>query len=438
MQTRFTPDQLADPEVQRSERILRKCVHCGFCTATCPTYLLLGDEADSPRGRIYLIQDMLETGGAPPPSVVKHVDRCLSCLSCATTCPSGVDYMHLVDHARAYIEAEYERPWPDRALRLLLSTVLTRAWLFRLALTLGARIRWASRLAPGRLKGVLAMAPPEGPPRRRSVAAPARETFSGAPRARVGLVKGCVQPVLAPQIDEATWRLLTRMGVEVVEPAAPACCGALPHHLGKTERSHELAKAQIAYWHAEIEARGLDAIVSTTSGCGVTLKDYGEIFRNDPVWRERAAAVSARVADVCELLERLGPPAATQGGGVTVAYHSACSLQHGQGLKATPRRLLEGAGFKVVEPREAHICCGSAGVYNLLQPDLAGRLRDRKAAHLEALDADVVAAGNIGCIAQIGGATARPIVHTLELLDWATGGPMPLALTADAFAARRR
>ena len=427
MQTHFTPSQLSDPDNAESEAILRKCVHCGFCHATCPTYVLLGDELDSPRGRIYQIQNMLESGAPPTAETVKHVDRCLSCLSCMSTCPSGVNYMHLVDHARAYIEQTHRRPLPERALRSLLSTVLTRPWLFRASSRLAAAFAWAAPLAPGRLKGLMQLAPsrlpPLGPASRPGAFAPAKDR-----RMRVAMLSGCIQPSLAPQIDEATVRLLNRHGVEVVIAPGGGCCGALPHHLGKTSRAHDLARSQIEAWTREIETGGLDAIVITASGCGTTVKDYGFMFRDDPVWAEKAAAVSRLALDVTELLDRIDLAPPTVPTGLTVAYHSACSLQHGQSVKSAPQRLLARAGFQVVEPREAHLCCGSAGTYNMLQPTIAGQLRDRKVSNLQATGADVIAAGNIGCLTQVGSAAQLPVVHTVELLDWATGGPKPAGL----------
>lgn len=432
MQTHFTPEQLADPETASSQKIIRSCVHCGFCTATCPTYLLLGDELDSPRGRIYLMKEMLEQGGPPAPETVKHVDRCLSCLSCMTTCPSGVNYMHLVDHARAYIEEHHTRPAPERALRSLLSAVLTRPGLFRWALRLAAVGRPLAGLLPGRLKGMARMAPaslPAPDPAEEARVFPAQ----GPRKARVALLAGCAQPVLAPQINAAAIRLLTRQGVEVVTARGAGCCGSLPHHLGHRERALALARADIAAWTAEIEGEGLDAIVVTASGCGTTIKDYGFMFREDAQWAARAAAVSALAKDVSEVLADLDPPLSSAPRDLRVAYHSACSLQHGQSLRTGPQRLLQGAGFTVLEPAEGHICCGSAGTYNLLQPQIAGQLRERKVGALEAVRPDVIATGNIGCLTQIAGGTAVPVVHTVELLDWASGGPEPAAL-----AARRR
>jgi glycolate oxidase iron-sulfur subunit len=433
MQTKFTAAQLADPDLAEAEAVLRKCVHCGFCTATCPTYVLLGDELDSPRGRIHQIQTMLESGAAPAPETVKHVDRCLSCLACMTTCPSGVDYRRLVDQARDYIERHHRRPLPDRALRALLATVLTRTWLFRLAARGARLVAPVSRLAPGRLKGLIAMAPARLPAPAASDR-PGVFPAQGERRARVALLAGCVQPALAPQINAATVRLLTRHGVEVVIAEGDGCCGALPHHLGKTERARALAKQRIEAWLAAEAAGRLDAILVTASGCGGPVKDYAHLLRDDPAWAGKAARVAALARDVSEYLAEL-PLAPTQAHSARVAYHGACSLQHGQQIRNAPKRLLTEAGFEVVEPREAHLCCGSAGTYNLLQPEIAGQLGARKAENLEAVAADVIATGNIGCLMQIAARTQTPVVHTVELLDWATGGPAPEALE-DA-AARR-
>jgi len=427
MQTNFTLAQLANPDVAETEKILRACVHCGFCTATCPTYALLGDELDSPRGRIYLIKDMLEGGAAPGPEVVKHVDRCLSCLSCMTTCPSGVNYMHLVDHGRKHIEEHYRRPLADRALRTLLTWVLPRPTLFRLALR-GARLgRPFARLLGTRLRAMLTMAPatiPAASPVDRPQVFPAE----GTRRARVALLNGCAQRVLDPGINEATVRLLTRHGVEVVVARGVGCCGALTHHLGREAPALRAVKANVAAWIRETEGAGLDAVIVNTSGCGTTVKDYGFMLRDDAAWADKAARISALAKDVSEFMSDLDlmPPAREID--LTVAYHAACSLQHGQKVTREPKTLLAAAGFTVVNVPEGHLCCGSAGTYNLLQPDLAGALRDRKAANIASTKADIVAAGNLGCMVQIGGALDMPIVHTVELLDWATGGPLPEAL----------
>ena len=430
MQTNFSLAQLADPDIQVAEKILRSCVHCGFCTATCPTYVLLGDELDSPRGRIYLIKDMLEKAKPANDEVTLHVDRCLSCLSCMTTCPSGVDYMHLVDHARAHINETYKRPLMDRLSRWLLANVLPYPDRFRKAL-------WGARLArplAGLMKrtpalsrfGAMIELAPRRLPRMRK-AGPVRAAAT-ARKGRVALLRGCAQSVLDPGINEAAIRLLNRHGIEVVLPEAAGCCGALVHHMGRSEESHEQAKRNVDAWMKEIEGEGLDAILVTTSGCGTTVKDYGFLLRLDPAYAEKAARVSALARDISEYLETLdlGEPEDTRN--LRVAYHAACSLQHGQQVRTAPKTLLARAGFRVSEPAESHLCCGSAGTYNMMQTEISRRLRDRKVAHIEATGADVIAAGNIGCMTQIAGGTGTPVVHTVELLDWAYGGPMPARL----------
>jgi len=426
MQTHFSLAQLADPGIQVADQILRACVHCGFCTATCPTFVLLGDERDSPRGRIYLIKEMLEQDLAPTKTEVTHIDRCLSCLSCMTTCPSGVHYMHLVDMGRARIEEAYARPAADRWLRRLLPAVLTRPGLFRLALIGAILARPFARLLPKRLRTLLEMAPASLPSPSR-VDKPQTFPAEGARKKRVALLTGCAQTVLAPGINEATVRLLTRLGCEVVVAEGAGCCGALPHHLGQEEPALDLARANVAAWSAEIEMNGLDAIVIKASGCGTTVKDYGFMLRLHGAWAERAARVSGLTRDISELLAELELPEARVPA-LRVAYHSACSLQHGQKVTAAPKRLLAAAGFTVLDVPEGHLCCGSAGTYNLLQPEIAGRLRDRKVANIESTAPEVIAAGNIGCITQIAGGTGIPVVHTVELLDWATGGPLPAGL----------
>ncbi|KAA2214478.1 glycolate oxidase subunit GlcF [Teichococcus oryzae] len=435
MQTSFTDAQLQDPDTRSSNTILRTCVHCGFCTATCPTFVLLGDELDSPRGRIYLIKDMLEKGAPATEEVVRHVDRCLSCLSCMTTCPSGVNYMHLVDHARRYIEESYARPWPDRILRRVLGTVLPRPGRFRLALAAARLGRPLQALLPGqgptvkRLRAMLQLAPARLPPAGNS-AAPRIHPAEGTRRGRVALLTGCAQTVLAPSINEATIRLLTRMGIEVVVTADQGCCGALNHHMGQHDPAMALARANIDAWSREIDGEGLDAIVVNASGCGTTVKDYGFMFRAEPGnWPERAARVAERTRDISEVLLQFGYEPSRPGPGLTVAYHAACSLQHGQKVTAAPKQLLAKAGFTVREPAEAHLCCGSAGTYNIMQPEIAAQLRDRKRANLERTGAVLVASGNIGCLTQLGNGSL-PAIHTVELLDWMAGGPPPAGLPA--------
>ena len=426
MQTNFTPEQLKDPGIRRSNEILRSCVHCGFCTATCPTYLLLGDELDSPRGRIYLIKDMLENDRPADVRTVRHIDRCLSCLSCMTTCPSGVHYMHLVDHAREHIEKTYSRPLVDRFLRWSLARIIPYPSRFRIAMLVAKFARPIAFLIPDvRLKVMLEMSPRRIPP---ADGLDATRSFpaEGTRKARVALLTGCAQRALAPGINEATIRLLTRLGCEVVIAERAGCCGALTHHMGRTDESHAAASRNIEAWMKEDVADPLDAIIVNASGCGTTVKDYGHMFRNDRISGD-AKRVADIAVDISEFLGRLDYPESKEKG-IRVAYHSACSLQHGQKIRNLPKDLLKRAGFEVVEPADSHLCCGSAGTYNLLQPKISAKLGSRKASVLEATNPDVIATGNIGCIIQIGSRTVTPTVHTVELLDWAMGGSVPPAL----------
>ncbi len=425
MQTNFTAEQLRDPELREANTILRTCVHCGMCTATCPTFVELGDELDSPRGRIYLIKDMLENGRAATELEARHVDRCLSCLSCMTTCPSGVNYMHLVDHARRHIEETYQRPWPERMLRRVLALILPYPERFRPAMRLAGLAKGLGGLIPGqsmtakRLRAMLRLAPKTLPPAERlGTLYPAE----GERRGRVALLAGCAQQVLDPGINAATIRLLTRLGVEVVVPESAGCCGALTHHMGLHDPAMAAARANILAW----DAAGLDGVVINTSGCGTTVKDYGFMFREEPE-AAAAARVSAMAMDVSEALHKFGYAPTRPAPGITVAYHSACSLQHGQKITALPKQLLQKAGFTVKEPLEGHLCCGSAGTYNIMQPEIADRLRARKLANIQRTGASVVVAGNIGCLTQLAG-DALPTVHTVEMLDWMAGGPKPAAL----------
>ncbi|MBR0877026.1 glycolate oxidase iron-sulfur subunit [Bradyrhizobium japonicum] len=440
MKTEFSLAQLADPDIAEADKILRACVHCGFCTATCPTYVLLGDELDSPRGRIYLIKEMLEKDQTPTAEVVKHVDRCLSCLSCMTTCPSGVNYMHLVDQARVRIEQRYQRPLTERLLRQVLAFVLPNPQLFRTSM-------WLARLArplavflptprpsatPGliqRLKAMLALAPnrlPSPGPLPGSVFA-----ALGKKRGRVALLQGCAQQVLAPRINQAAISLLTRHGIEVVLVRDEQCCGALTHHLGNDQDALARARANVAAWRKEAAGEGLDAILVTASGCGTVIKDYGYLLREDTAFAADAAKVSGLAKDITEFVAGLELATTTRQDNIVVAYHSACSLQHGQKITGLPKELLSKNGFVVKDVPESHLCCGSAGTYNILQPELAGRLRDRKVANIASVKPDMIAAGNIGCMVQIASGTSVPVVHTIELLDWATGGSRP-ALNASS------
>ena len=422
MQTSFTADQLATPRIAEANTILRKCVHCGFCTATCPTYVLLGDELDSPRGRIYLIKNMLESGQPATQETVKHLDRCLSCLSCMTTCPSGVNYMHLIDEARAYVEETYDRPLFERLLRNVLAYTMPRPALFRLSL-IGAKL--ASPLAPlakslgaTRIGALLSLVPKSMPSPER-FGQPGTYPAQGEKKGRVALLMGCVQSVLDPGINAATIRLITRLGYEVIVSGEESCCGSLTHHMGKEEDALARARRSVDQW----TKADVDTVIVTASGCGTTIKDYGHMLRLDPAYAGKAKAIAAKAKDITEFLSSIGLPEAR--GGLKLAYHSACSMQHGQKIKQEPLKLLRRAGFTVMEVPEGHLCCGSAGTYNILQPEIATKLRDRKVANIESLAPQAIATGNIGCMTQIGLGTGIPILHTIELLDWAYGGPRP-------------
>ncbi len=431
METHFTEKQLADPDIAASEKILRSCVHCGFCTATCPTYVLLGDELDSPRGRIYLIKNMLEEGPVAA-AAVKHIDRCLSCLSCMTTCPSGVHYMHLVDQARAHVEATYVRPWPQRLMRAALARVLPDRRLFPLAMLAGLVAKpfagLFAALGLPQLAAMLRLAP-AGLPRRVERGRRVHPAH-GPRRARVALLAGCVAPALSPEINQAAIRVLNRCGVEVVSAEGEGCCGSLVHHLGREQEALSAARSNVDSWMREVEGEGLDAILSTAAGCGTTIKDYGHMLRLDPRYAGKAAQVAKLAKDINEFLAQLKvAPAGVSASPLVVAYHGACSLQHGQKIVREPKELLSKFGFVVKDVPEGHLCCGSAGTYNMLQPELAGRLRDRKIANIEMVAPDVIAAANIGCITQIAAGTEIPVVHPIELIDWASGGPVPGAMS---------
>ena len=434
MKTNFSETQMNKPAIQIANDILRNCVHCGFCLATCPTYVILGNELDSPRGRIYQIRDMLEqgptAGNKKDKKIVKHIDRCLSCLSCMTTCPSGVDYMHLVDHARAVIEKNHTRPLPERMLRQLLAFVLPNSKLFRLSLIGAKLIQPIARYMPGRLKALVEMAPKNIPPAS-PVDIPGVNKAINKRKMRVGLMPGCAQKTLNPAINEATVRLLTRLGCDVVVVDGVGCCGALVHHLGMEDKALIQARENVRAWTNEIESNGLDGIVINASGCGTTLKDYGHMLKEDPAWAEPARMVSELSKDVSEIIIEIGADnIASMLVDIikkpSVAYHSACSMQHGQKLITQPIELLKAAGFDVREPSEPHLCCGSAGTYNIMQPEIAEQLGKRKMKNISATAADIIATGNIGCMVQLAGYGDMPIAHTVQLLDWATGGPKPL------------
>jgi glycolate oxidase iron-sulfur subunit len=428
MQTRFNIEQLADSDTADAERVLRKCVHCGFCNATCPTYVLLGDELDSPRGRIYLIKEMLEHNRPASAPVVQHLDRCLSCLSCMTTCPSGVNYQHLIDHAREHVERTYRRPLAERWLRAALARVLPFPRRLRFALGLAALVPKslrASALWPSPLRAMLQLATAHATSPR-AIAVPTPRP--AATRGRVALIVGCAQGVLTPETHSATQRVLARAGWEVVPISG--CCGALVHHLGRRAQAEDFAARLLDNLVAASAAGELAAVVVNASGCGTHLKDYGFMLRNHPRLASQAARFSALTRDITEVLAQAPLPAQPLTQLPVIAYHSACSMQHGQHLDVLPRRLLRDAGFEVRDIAEGHLCCGSAGSYNILQPQIATQLRDRKLANIERTGASVIATGNVGCILQLRSASPVPVVHTVELLDWASGGPRPAAVPA--------
>jgi len=426
MQTQFHSAALRDPDTAEAEKVLRKCVHCGFCTATCPTYVLLGDELDSPRGRIYLIKDMLEQERPATAAVVQHLDRCLSCLGCMTTCPSGVHYQHLIDHARAHVERTYRRPLADRWLRAALAKILPFPARMRVALGLARlvpqRLRTSAALAPP-LRALLGLAAVQAATPRSALRLAPKPSL---PRGRVALILGCAQGVLTPQTHAASQRLLSRAGWEVVPISG--CCGALTHHLGRRAEADGFAGRLMENLRLASAAGEFTAIVVNASGCGTQLKDYGFMFRNHPRLAQEAAKLSGLARDITEVLALSPLPVQPLLQRPVVAYHSACSMQHGQRLDALPRRLLREAGFELREINEGHLCCGSAGSYNILQPQIAAQLRDRKLANIERTGASVVATGNVGCIMQLRSGSSMPVVHTVELLDWACGGPRPTLL----------
>ena len=435
MQTNFTPDQLSDPRIAEVDRILRRCVHCGLCTATCSTYVMLGDERDSPRGRIYLMKEMFETGAKPSPEVQTHVDRCLTCLSCMTTCPGGVDYMHLVDHARVHIEQNGHRTLMERVVRALLAATVPFPKRFKWALALAPLGRpftgLMRRLGLDSMAAMIDLAPTSPVARSATYQGAGLAATKKERRARVILLAGCAQQVLRPEINDATIRLLAEKGIDVEVAAGAGCCGALVHHMGRERDAIKLAKANVDAWTKVLD-RGerIDAIVINASGCGTTVKDYAHLLAHEPEYSEKAKRIAGLARDVTEVLTEfpLGPPA--RWSSLRVAYHSACSMQHGQRITDEPKALLYTAGYTVLDVPEGHICCGSAGVYNILQPELAGQLRERKIGNIRKVNPDIIAAGNIGCITQIEKGTQTPVVHTVELLDWAYGGPMPRGLEA--------
>ncbi len=434
MQTHFSPEQLTDERLATADAILRTCVHCGMCTSTCPTYVTLGDELDSPRGRIYLMKDMFENERPATKEVVQHLDRCLSCLSCMTTCPSSVDYMHLVDLGRQHIEETYKRPLVDRWTRKLLAALIPYHRRFGLAMKLGWLARPFRALAPtARMRAMLELVP-QHLPQHEPTDRPGVYEAEAEAQYRVAMLPGCAQRALAPSINAATLRVLQRHGCQVTYPDV-GCCGSLRHHMGQDALDEARAMVD-AIWAMTSAGggAGLDAFVINASGCGTTVKDYGHMLADDPDYADKAAAVADLAKDVTEWLETIGLRAARpDAAGLRVTYHSACSMQHGQQIKTPPITLLKRAGFTVSQPRDGHLCCGSAGTYNILQPEIADRLLARKVETLAETVPQIIVAGNIGCISQIGRGLSgtgnnAPIIHTAELLDWATGGPAPAAL----------
>ena len=432
MQTNFSKEQLKDQDNKSTEKILRKCVHCGFCNATCPTYQLLGDELDGPRGRIYLIKDMIENKKLANEKIVKHIDRCLSCYSCMSTCPSGVNYMHLIDHGRSYIEKTYKRPFNERFIRNLLSAILPNPTYFRIVGMLMLIVKPFQFFFPKKIRNMISFMPTKFPKKKLPKMQVYPPTKRKKPVARVVLLTGCVQKVISPQINEATIRLLNRHGIEVTVPKGVGCCGSLDHHLGKSELAKKTFKKNILIWYEEYLNNGLDAIISNTSGCGTTLKDYGFIFRTDNDLKKKAKKISELTKDISEYLDenvKLNFINSKENNKVyKIAYHSACSMQHGQKVHDIPKDLIKKTGNKVFDIPDGHLCCGSAGTYNLLQNDIAAKLLKNKVANIEKTNPEFIATGNIGCITQIAHGTKIPILHTVELIDWYTGGPKPEVL----------
>ena len=425
MQTSFSENQLKNKENKSSEEILRKCVHCGMCNATCPTYEILGDELDGPRGRIYLIKDMLENNKPANKKISKHIDRCLSCYACMTTCPSGVNYMHLIDHGRNHVEKTYKRPFLDRLMRSILSFILPNPRIF-LAFAISTKIiRPFSFILPKFFKNSLNLMPNKIPSKKIKTQN-IYPTLEKKKKARVALLIGFVQRVISPEINESTIRLLNRHGVEVVVLPKIDCCGSLNHHLGKKDLAHSSFVKNINLWHEEYLKNGLDAIISNTSGCGTTLKDYGFIFRNDKELRKKAKKISEITKDVTEYLdENLKLKFKENDTKYKIAYHSACSMQHGQKVHEQPINLIKKTGNEVLNIPDGHICCGSAGTYNVLQQQIAGTLLKNKINNIKKVSPDFISTGNIGCMTQISSGTNIPIVHTVEIIDWLTGGPKP-------------
>ncbi|MGH1353348.1 MAG: glycolate oxidase subunit GlcF [Methyloligellaceae bacterium] len=428
MQTNFTKKQLSAPRLAEAESILQKCVQCGLCNATCSSYVLLKDERDGPRGRIFMIKDMLEGGKRNNSGVREHLDRCMSCLSCVTTCPADVDYMHLVDLAKVYVEETGQRSTREKFFRALLSKILPYPNRFRAALTAAIVIRPFRKVFDWlKLKEISAMLElvPSNPFRKAQFSGPGMAKPHRYRTKRVSLMRGCTQQVLRPEINDATVRLLARQGVEVIIPQESGCCGSLDYNMGKESEALAAARHNVDAWYELMRDEPLDAIIINAGGCGTTVKDYRQMLSHDPAYSRRAEEISDIAQDISEFLVNFDQDAPHGWSSIKVAYHSACTMQHGQKVNDQPRYLLQQAGYTVLEVPEGHICCGSGGTFNMLQPDLASDLRERKVRNIESIRPDVIATGNIGCISQIAAGTDIPIVHTVELLDWALGGPCP-------------
>ena len=429
METNFSKEQLKNQDNKSSEKILRKCVHCGFCNATCPTYQLLGDELDGPRGRIYLIKDMLENNKPANEKIVKHIDRCLSCYSCMTTCPSGVNYMHLIDHGRNHIEKTYQRSFGDRFIRNFLSKALSEPINFRIIGILTQFLKPFRFFFPKKIREMIDFMPGRFPKKTLPNMSVYPIKNKKKPVARVALLTGCVQKIISPQINEATIRLLNRHNIEVVVSKGINCCGSLNHHLGKSDLAKQTFKKNISIWYDEYLKNGLDAIISNTSGCGTTLKDYGFIFRSDEALKKKAKKISELTKDISEYLDenvKLNFIKKKENDKeYKIAYHSACSMQHGQKVHEIPINLIKKTGNKIFDIPDGHICCGSAGTYNLLQNSIAKKLLKNKISNIEKIKPQFITTGNIGCITQIAKGTEIPILHTVEVIDWYTGGPKP-------------
>jgi glycolate oxidase iron-sulfur subunit len=419
-----------------SSALIDKCVHCGFCLPTCPTYMLWGEEMDSPRGRIYLMKAAIEGRATIDASFVRHFDACLGCLNCVTACPSGVQYAPLIERTRAEIEQKFTRAPGDRLFRSLLMWLVPYPSRMRLAMLplalFGGLVRAfasssAGRLLPGRVRAALALAPPV------SLASmfasvPEQTPASGPVRQKVAVLTGCVQRLSFDDVNQATVRVLAAEGCSVAAPAGQGCCGALPLHAGDVERARTLARHNIEVF----ERAGVDRIVVNAAGCGSAMKEYGELFADDPAWASRAQAISARVKDVSEVLSELGESRAPRNPiKARVVYHDACHLAHGQGVRSQPRELLQSIpGIELVTPAEAEICCGSAGIYNLVQPEPAAQLGERKARNIAAVSPDLIATGNPGCTLQIAAAARElghewPIYHPIQLVDASIRGVPP-------------